>query len=1247
MGKNAGGALAGRVADTTPPRSEMKSRGSLERVSAVDRLELRCRQSDAWEHFIDRCVERFHATTSPEEQSRLLSRIARVLRLELEDEEQAFEAVLEGFRLDPSNHEAVSDLTQLARSLQRWPEVIDAVRGFVEAETETWRRLQMCEQATRWCKEELAGRVRAADAFLVEIHRIDPSHWAVRRRLASFYSEQGIWDLRRTELERALLRASSNEEMRDTHYALAELYELRFSDLTRATEHYEAALGCHPGSLDVLRGLERVYARRELYDRLRDTLEKQVPLVVDRADRHALLLRLADLWETRFLKPAQAAPLLEQALEIVSNDKDALDRLERCYRAMRAWPEYVRTLERRLDVLVLREARVQALMRIGQVCESALDDAAGALKAYQRACALDPSHIEALTELSRLCERSEDWRGAAECREQLAALSKAPHVQAHLHMSLGSLLEPANRDPDRARAHYQRAAQIDHGLSGAWEGLQRLAEQEGAYEDAALFLTQRIARAEGKRAKVRLWGELGLLWERAGAGERAIAAYEEALKISPDGIEIAHQLFRLYGEARLTSKASSLCVQLLRAALAEKDAPRTVELLRGSLAVARAHSDPSSVLSQGVRAVQTFPLVREVTEAVVDLCHALKEEQPDAVRAAREVLDKVVREAPTFSAGALVKVGETLWALDEIERGIDALVAALANDDACVPALQILAEHFVTCGDWERASAYRLWLARATPDPRVRFALLIDTGEALADEADDLEQAAWVYEEARLLEPRDRLLLDRLVSIYSEVGNWERLLDVQHAMVDLEDFPALKASRMRSMALVAQTKLRDPRRSAELFEEVLHLDPSRLDALEEVVALYTEMKDWRALAGVHRRVLNRAEHHARRADPILARTLPLAGSTSNGAVRAAARSDGHSSHPPAIERASAGYESDPRVRALRERIAATPVSGGAFRELYAAFRAMHATDAAVTTCSVLQHLGLVDSAQKRFVAALRTPELSEAKGVLSEADWYANLLHPALDRPLFAAVALAASASQRARAYAGTDRITRALGEPLSPKGTGPGARISRLVHDAARVLHLPVPTLYERAKAAAPFAVSSAGTPVLFVSFSAIDALAPGTLPFVLGRSIAELHPLLVARSAFPTASEMRLLFETAVRAIEEDGTVETSSAVAALRSGLTEDERGELAAAIAMTRDRPQPPDFERFHHLLDVTTMRVGLLLQGVVDRAWEAMRHETRLACDFPAAELRAELLTFAVSGEYLRLRDATGLTVRSR
>jgi tetratricopeptide (TPR) repeat protein len=349
------------------------------------------REPEEWERVIDDCVARFHAATSVQEKSRLLVRVGQVLHAELGDEEQGFDALLEALRLDPSNDEAVGELAPLARRMRRWPQVVDLLRGFLAAEEDPRRRIQLCEHAARWCKEAGAELgPDAADPFVVEIDRIDPSHWAVRRRLASLYREQGLWDLRREELDRALLRATTRDEVRDTRFALGELHEVRLGDRARATLHYEAALACDPQSRHVLAALARVYEARELHDRLRDALTTLVSVTPDPAEKGVRLVQLAEVWERHFLKPARAASLLEEALALVPGDLGALDRLEQCYRAMRAWPEYVRTLERRLEALSTRGERAAVLVQIGQTCESALRDPARAVSAYRRACVLDP-----------------------------------------------------------------------------------------------------------------------------------------------------------------------------------------------------------------------------------------------------------------------------------------------------------------------------------------------------------------------------------------------------------------------------------------------------------------------------------------------------------------------------------------------------------------------------------------------------------------------------------------------------------------------------------------------------------------------------------------------------------------------------------------------------------------------------------------------------------------------------------------
>ncbi|MFO0670700.1 MAG: hypothetical protein U0235_13895 [Polyangiaceae bacterium] len=64
--------------------------------------------------------------------------------------------------------------------------------------------------------------------------------------------------------------------------------------------------------------------------------------------------------------------------------------------------------------------------------------------------------------------------------------------------------------------------------------------------------------------------------------------------------------------------------------------------------------------------------------------------------------------------------------------------------------------------------------------------------------------------------------------------------------------------------------MEDPVAAAEVLEEVLAVDPKRLDAFERLVRVFTKQKDWIALANAYRQMLGRLDDSA---DPKLAFAL--------------------------------------------------------------------------------------------------------------------------------------------------------------------------------------------------------------------------------------------------------------------------------------------------------------------------------------------------------------------------------------
>jgi hypothetical protein len=172
------------------------------------------------------------------------------------------------------------------------------------------------------------------------------------------------------------------------------------------------------------------------------------------------------------------------------------------------------------------------------------------------------------------------------------------------------------------------------------------------------------------------------------------------------------------------------------------------------------------------------------------------------------------------------------------------------------------------------------------------------------------------------------------------------------------------------------------------------------------------------------------------------------------------------------------------------------------------------------------------------------------------------------------------------------------------------------------------------------PLAVAPTEAPAAFVSNAAFSALSSDAAPFVIGRAIADLHPVLWARVSFKTVSELRMLLETAHRVAEME-TPQAASAstfAASIRRAMTREEHDELHRALQAIERRNRPPEVEHWLHVTSATAVRVGLLLSGSVDVAWRALQAEKK-------ASLRADLVTFAVSEEHMHLRETIGLAVR--
>ncbi|HEY2512648.1 MAG TPA: hypothetical protein VGI39_17395, partial [Polyangiaceae bacterium] len=1054
---------------------------------------------------------------------------------------------------------------------------------------------------------------------------------------------------------------------RTIHLALADLHEHQLLDVPAAEKHLEAAAAIDPRAEDVLDRLERLYREGGRFVDLERVLEQRAHAGDDGA-RVRALLRLADLYEREFVKPKRAAARLEDALAIDPESKEALSALARCYRSTRSWQELARVLQTLGRVGAEAEERALVLVQAADVLETKLNEPKEAARVYRAAFGLDDRNASVLGALARLAKRAGDWQREVGYRERLADLETEGEAKARLLVGIGETLVVDDRDRTMARGHFARAATIHPGCVAAWEALEREARRDRALDRAAAFLEKRIEHTDSPRLGAVLLVQLGELRTALGEHARAIVAFERAIVTDQTNEAAAEHMLPRYIETGRWEEARPLCAFLLRVARRNEDAVRTFELERTASRLAAALHDEGEALSAAVAAYRIRPVVGAMEDAV-EATHRVRK-SPQHVAAVREVLEEIEADRGRLSPEGLIRLAEIRKEQGEGERAEGLYLEVLRGEGVTVGGETVALTGFVRSAltglvslavereDWGAAGAYKATLARLVPDEAERFALFEETGTLFALYARDLPAAALAYEEARALRPRDHWVLHMLMWIYTELHLWTELVSVLRSIAPLETDAPLQAKAVYASALVLRDRLEDLPNAAREFERALDLDPSRLEAFERVVRIWTERRDWGELEAVYRRMLARplrgegAEELQHRLLFQLGLVLRDRLGRKDAALvvfRQAARlrPTDDMTRRSVCELLVLSDAVDKAAQVTGEAIARNPDRAELYGELADLFARQGAFDRAWCALDAMGALGgSPTAAQVRLYSSHEPVRLLDVRRGLPLDSWWGSVRHPDLDPWFTALFGHVIPLLQRAGALR-TRRGSEGRVTPLENDSRQAG-RVLGMARAATRVLSAAPLSLHAR-RGPIPMVARHGGKGGVLVSVEACEAVADSVLSFLIGERIVEHLPELAARALTSSPSELSGLLYAVAHVVRGRPPPRPGHPTARLdellRRSITEDERKAIGTLISSGQASGASFDVVHWMRCVDASSARVGLLLAGHVEAARRAMAIEPQFPGAAGGGERLHELLLFSVSDAYAALRGGMGVAVK--
>lgn len=733
-------------------------------------------------------------------------------------------------------------------ALGRAQEALPLFDAEIRLTAEPERKAQLFYEKGCLLEDQLGQRKEARDAFESALD-LGPADVTRLKGVERIQSVSRSWD----ELSRSLEREANLVQGDVRHRAAviaarARLFESHRRDAATATELYQRALEGDPQTLSALHALKRLHYSHQRWRDLIAVLSREAELASDSAVRALCYYRMGRLFLDRLGILDEGVRALERAAAENPDDAMILEELARAYELARRPQELAGVLERLAESTSSTAERLGHYQRIGELYETALRDEAQAIDWYERARALDRAHVPVLQALSKLYAQRGAFEPLIDVHVGEAEAVQDPARRAAAHARIAEIYELKLDNAEQAMAHHARALGLLPGYSASFKALVRLLSHAGRYTELVELYERAVDRGSDAETKVTYLYKIGRLYEDAlNAPDQAVVAYRRLLEVAPQELAALHSLQRAAENARLFEE--------LIAAL-ELEAERTGDRRRKLELYHRAGEVAETDLGDESRAIGLYKRAIELDKTYAPGYSALGRLYYKAGRT-EELLETYKSELRLLGKGPglaalLFKMGQLYE--ERLARDEDAIHSyrrAVDADPGHRAAHRALERKLGEKGLFDELAKLLEAEAAAIEDLGQKARIAFRVGEVYENRLKSPERALGAYEQALTADPEFGPARDARIRLLSEARDHRRLVEELEREAETQRDPRLAMAALLRAAEVWRDDLNEPARAARAFEAVVQRDPSHVEALIALEALYADTGQWEALATVY------------------------------------------------------------------------------------------------------------------------------------------------------------------------------------------------------------------------------------------------------------------------------------------------------------------------------------------------------------------------------------------------------------
>ncbi|HSK02744.1 MAG TPA: hypothetical protein VK932_15945, partial [Kofleriaceae bacterium] len=713
--------------------------------------------------------------------------------------------------------------------------------------------------------------VQALEALTGAAHQAPPDLRAARFAAArKALATRGRPDALLQLLDIELAATPEAERKFDLLLEKGSLLDGELLDVSAARAAFEEARALRPDDAAAKEALEELELAAGNWQKFAEKYLREAGASTDRTLATGLYVSAAEAYVRFQPESSEAEGYLRKALEIDPRSGKAAFHLARLLRRQGRWPELAAHLEQRVELAPTVDERIGALMALAEVARAHLGEGPRADLALRRVLQLDPAHPQALRIVTQQLAGAREWI-ALVAAYQAALKARRDQEDIGILLQIAMVLWKHVGDADQAEEYFRRVRKLEPAHPAALDFYREYYPAKGEHGKLLAMLRQVEKSPRARSDSVRPIGvEIAELAEAQNNPEKAIDAWKQHLRAdpTPESAERARAaLARLY---RKTEKWNAL-LDLMKEEIEripEADVPARVARLHEVVEIYR------DKLRLDVMVINTYnailkldPENRRATDELAAKFRALGRWN-DLIA----VLTRKAEPLPGPDGGG-VSDAERVELLREIANLWSERFGNHAN--AIRPLERILE---LSPGDEDALARLkeiytkrRQW--RALVDVLAREASVLPPDEKRAKQAEMAKLAAERLGDTRLaIEIYNGILADAagagegdppetlasLAALYDREKRWLALAEVLHRQVALllaePPRPKEAIALYEKLGQIYADRLAAPQAAAEVWQQVLELEPAHARALRTLRELYATAGDFHGLERLYARL---------------------------------------------------------------------------------------------------------------------------------------------------------------------------------------------------------------------------------------------------------------------------------------------------------------------------------------------------------------------------------------------------------